>query len=262
MKDLGLVSGMRIAYMVAGTMGVMAALFRWLFLKETLTKHETFKAGDVGEISKEVFFKLFEAMKKVRKDFLKLLLVYCMFNFATSFILAGRGGGSVTGAGLWMVYAKDVLNVSEVDWGWIVTFARAVSAFCIIPLGLLVDKIGRKKSLSMFLSLASTSAILFIYPLNPYTIYIAYSIYVIAQFGFMTAYQSMRADLVPLEMRGRVISGSEFIASLVSVPASILGGYLYNYVGPRAPFIVFIFTTITSILLAIFSLKEPIIREM
>jgi len=260
-KDKGLASGMRIAYIVAGSMGIMAALFRWLFLKETLVKHEIFKADDFSEISREIFSKLFEAMRKIRKEFLKLLFVYCMFNFATSFILAGRGGGGVTGAGLWMVFAKDVLKISEVNWGWVVTFARIISAFCIIPLGFLVDKIGRKKSLSIFLSLASISAILFIYPANSYMIFIAYSIYVIAQFGVMTAYQSMRADLVPLEMRGRVISGSEFLASLVSVPASILGGYLYNYVSPRVPFIVFIFTTIGCILFAVLSLKEPTVRE-
>ena len=260
-KDLGLVSGMRIAYMVAGTMGIMAALFRRFFLKETLTRHEAFKAEDFSAISREIFSKLFEAMRKVRKEFLRLLIVYCMFNFAASFILASRGGGGITGAGLWMVFARDVLNVNEVNWGWIVAFARVISAFSIIPLGIIVDKFGRKKSLSLFLLLTFISAILFIYPLNPYMIFIAYAIYVTAQFGFMNAYQSMRADLVPTEMRGRIISGSELVANVVSVPASILGGYLYNYIGPRAPFIVFILITLMSIIFTVLGLKEPIIKE-
>jgi len=260
-KNMGLVPGMRIAYVIAAIMGIMAALFRWGFLKETLTKHEGFEANNIGEISREVFSKLFEAMKKVRKDFLKLLFIYGMFSFAASFILSGRGAGEVAGAGLWMVFATDVLKLSEVDWGWIVTFARIVTAFCIVPIGLLVDKIGRKKSLLIFLLLASISAYLFIYPPSLYMIFLAYSIYVVAQFGLMTAYQSMRADLVPLEMRGRVISGSALIISLVSVPASILGGYFYNYVDPRIPFAIFIIITLICVIITAISLREPETRE-
>ena len=260
-KNMGLVPGMRIAYVIAAIMGITAALFRWLFLKETLTRRDEFEASNVGEISREVFSKLFEAMKKVRKDFLKLLFIYGMFSFATSFILSGRGAGEVAGAGLWMVFATDVLKLSEVDWGWIVTFARIVTAFCIIPIGFLVDKIGRKKSLLIFLFLASISAYLFIYPPSLYMIFLAYSIYVVAQFGLMTAYQSMRADLVPLEMRGRVISGSALIISLVSVPASILGGYFYNYVDPRIPFTIFIIITLICAIITAISLREPETRE-
>ena len=92
-------------------------------------------------------------------------------------------------------------------------------------------------------------------------IFIAYSIYMTARFGIMTAYQSLRADLIPQEMRGRVIGGSELIISFVSVPASILGGYLYTYLSPQIPFTIFMLTTLICALITLVALKEPKTRE-
>jgi len=258
---MGLVPGMRIAYSVAATMGIMAALFRWLFLKETLTKHEGFEANSFEKVSREVFSKLFEAMRKVRKEFLIVLFVYAVFSFASAVVLSGRGAGEVAGAGLWMVYAADVLKLSEVDWGWVVTFGRIVTAVLIVPLGILVDKLGRKNSFLIFLLMASISTYLFIHPMSSYMIFIAYSIYMTARFCIMTAYQSLRADLIPQEMRGRVIGGSELIISFVSVPASILGGYLYTYLSPQIPFTIFMLTTLICALITLVALKEPKTRE-
>ena len=260
-SKMGLVPGMRIAYSVAATMGIMAALFRWLFLKETLTKHEGFEANSFEEVSREIFSKLFEAMRKVRKEFLVVLFIYTVFSFASAVVLSGRGAGEVAGAGLWMVYAADVLKLSEVDWGWVVTFGRIVTAILIVPLGILVDKLGRKNSFLIFLLMATISTYLFIHPTSIYVVFIAYSIYMTARFGIMTAYQSIRADLIPQEMRGRVIGGSELIISFVSVPASILGGYLYTYISPEIPFIIFILTTLICAAITLIALKEPTTRE-
>nr|MDO8043349.1 hypothetical protein [Candidatus Baldrarchaeota archaeon] len=92
-------------------------------------------------------------------------------------------------------------------------------------------------------------------------VFIAYAIYDTAQFGFITAYQSMRTDPVPIEMRGKIISGLELVANVVSVPASILGRYLYNYIGPRAPFIVFMLITLMSIIFTVLGSKEPLMKE-
>jgi len=258
---MGLVPGMRIAYSVAATMGILAALFRWLFLKETLTKHEDFEANSFGEVSREIFSKLFEAMRKVRKEFLVALFVYGVFSFASAVILSGRGAGEVAGAGLWMVYAADVLKLSEVDWGWVVTFGRIITAILIVPLGMLVDKLGRKNSFLIFLLMASISTYLFIYPANIYMVFVAYSIYMTARFGLMTAYQSIRADLIPQEIRGRVIGGSELIISFISVPASILGGYLYTYLSPQIPFTIFMLITLICAAITLILLKEPKVRE-
>ena len=75
------------------------------------------------------------------------------------------------------------------------------------------------------------------------------------------AWQALVADLIPADRRGRVMGLMGTLVGLLSLPASWVGGYLYDNVSPQAPFYASFVLGVTATIIFILLVSEPERRE-
>jgi len=106
-----------------------------------------------------------------------------------------------------------------------------------VPLGRLADRVGRKKVIYLLTPLAYLSGIVLVLAGGAVGL-----VFASALWGFyliMTVItSSMTLELVPLEQMGRWSGVLGVFAGLVTVPAPLIGGLIWQHVGPSYVFIV------------------------
>ncbi|MCS7364128.1 MAG: MFS transporter [archaeon GB-1867-035] len=135
-----------------------------------------------------------------------------------------------------MIYAVEYKGASPWILGIMGTILNAFSFASSIPIGRLGDKIGRIKTLVMIRPAFHLSLLLFIFAPNPYFLIIAWAFRGIF-FSSMALWQTIAMELVPEEERGRWSGIKGFLSGLARIPSSIVGGYMWTYLGPQTPFI-------------------------
>jgi MFS family permease len=137
------------------------------------------------------------------------------------------------------IYVADFKDANSITIGYMGTCLVLVSMLLAIPLGLLADKKGRKFTIFLSRPFFWLSYILLV--LAPrgvsWVLLLAWGLRGF-MWGGMTAWDSMRQEMVPQEFRGRWIGFIGLIQNLIRVPAMLLGGYLFENVDPRLVFII------------------------
>ncbi|MDP2919167.1 MAG: MFS transporter [Dehalococcoidia bacterium] len=113
---------------------------------------------------------------------------------------------------------------------------NAVYAFTAIPMGVLSDKLGRRRVIAggwfiyalVYLGFALATDVWQIWML-----FAAYGLYYGIVEGVARAFV---ADLVPVERRGTAYGYYQGVVGLMLLPASVLGGYLWDNVNPATTF--------------------------
>jgi DHA1 family bicyclomycin/chloramphenicol resistance-like MFS transporter len=107
------------------------------------------------------------------------------------------------------------------------------------PLGRLADKMGRKKMFYILTPLFSLANIVLVIAPSPNWLLLAGLL-----MGFRTvsmfAYGSMTPELVPRDCIGRWRGIIGFFTGLVSIPAPIIGGFIWEHWGPEWVFIIIV----------------------
>lgn len=130
---------------------------------------------------------------------------------------------------LWMVYAKDA---DPYILGAVGTIGMVVSALLQIPIGVMADKIGRKKIFLITRPLTYFGTIILIVASNPQMLML---VGFLGALGFMGGFSdlsfmpfiTMFWEVVPMEKRGRWF-GVTGVFDILSVPAFMLGGFLWQ----------------------------------
>lgn len=152
--------------------------------------------------------------------FLAIMLLFGLGNSSDAFLILRAQDVGVTLLAIPLVFA----------------LFNAVYAGASIPLGSLSDRIGREKVIIMGW-LAYTIAYLgFGLAQVSYQIWFLfafYGLYYATTYGVAKAFV---ADMVPSTHRGRAYGIYNTAIGLVSLPASIIAGLLWEYVNPAAPF--------------------------
>jgi DHA1 family tetracycline resistance protein-like MFS transporter len=247
----GTVGGMRIAYFAAFILGVIAAIIR-LFLKETLPKRGDKQQGGFHKDFKKEYS---EAIRFIFKNMRNIVLLYIIFNFAFM-------GASP----LFSIYAKYFLQLGDEGWGIMYSVSYILYLALLIPTGLLIDRLGRRSTLLLSLGFLVIFSLIFtVAPMNtPYTLLImiaTYSAIVVANVAYMSTVGTMEADFIPREKRGRVIAALAFVASLAGAAGQALGGFEYDAINQRFPFVVLTVFMVLSFLVVLFKIREPHTRE-
>jgi MFS family permease len=153
-------------------------------------------------------------------------------------LMKSLGSVSIGMAGpFWMVYAAMVHGASAMTIAYMVT-ARTLTQILLSPFsGRLVDAVGRKKMIiSGRVVMYAGTAVFLIWGSGPLLILAWVLMGVNDSTGI--AWSAEEAELVPPGQRSRITALSHGAFNALAVPASILGGYLYEFVSPLAPFVV------------------------
>ncbi|UCE97039.1 MAG: MFS transporter [Candidatus Bathyarchaeota archaeon] len=246
----GLVPGMRIVYTVVFFCMIAAAIIRLFFLRETLEKPQKIRLADIkiafkGSLSaiKVAWKEMSPSLKFLTAAFLVSAFEEPMFRMFTS------------------LYVLDVVMISEIEWGLVSTASVACNLVFGFPMGKIVDKIGRKKSITLAYAIFVPSTILFILARSFFWLLAVNLVFAVGGSLIMPAYQAFLADMIPREKRGRIMGTIVTLNILATVPSSFLGGFLYS-LQPSYPFILALLLGITVCLIIIFTVKEPKAKEL
>ena len=137
----------------------------------------------------------------------------------------------------WMLFAATIYDASAITISYMVT-ARILVNIMVSPLsGRLTDKIGRKRMIIYGRIVMYISTVIFLM-LGRSSILLVFA-WVLMGLSDSTgvAWQAQEAELVNHSQRSRMTALSVAAFNLLAVPASILGGWLWDSVNPLAPFI-------------------------
>ncbi len=158
------------------------------------------------------------------------------------------------------MYATRVLLIDEVVWAFVTALIPLTTIILAIPVGKLVDKTKRKMPILASILIFGLSMWIFV---NGDLAKVALSLILlgVGQVMLNASFGALQTDLTPKEQRGKVGGFINFANYIVMALGSLLGGYLYEYVAPQAPFMLAIATVLPSSLLTLIFVKEPEKRE-
>jgi MFS family permease len=245
----GLIDGMRIIYGIVVTLFLIAAFFRFFFLKETIMSASKPRLDEIIHSYPTALKESFGVWKKVPKVMFYLFLAFSMITFGFSSMNLFS-----------VVYATRVLFIDEIVWGFLLAIVPLTTIILAIPVGKLVDKIKRKKPILVSMLLFALSMLVFVYG-DLTKVAISLIIVGVGQVMMNAAFGALQTDLTPKEQRGKVNGFINFANYIVMAVGSLLGGYLYEHVAPQAPFMLAIATVLPSFLLTLVLVKEPERKE-
>ena len=246
--QFGLVNSMRIAYLIMTALYLSAAVLR-LRLKETMTSGDPIQFKEFLSSYPSAIKESFAVWKTVPKS---------MFWLFISQVLAFLGFALISVINA--LYARDVLLIPESQW-WIVFIPLFISMiFLSLPIGKMVDKVGRKIPL-LLSSLAYVPATFLFLHGDFVRVVIAMPLFGLGQLLAMSAASALQTDLVPQENRGKVIGFTNFVSYIFMGLGMLLGNYLYASVSSQLPFFIMLVLLIPQFLITLLLIPEPKKRE-
>ena len=216
------VEGIRPLYWIKLFAGIVLALFLAANLKEVVRQNMPKGLGFV-EGYREVF-KIGTALKR-----------YVAFSLASSFSMGMVGP-------FMQLFAYEVKGADQFILGGMATASLVVQALFSASFGGLANTIGRKKLIYFVEPMYWASLIVLVFAPSP-----AYLIVSSILGGFRTivdyvAIDPLQVELAPINIRGRWRGIVGFCGGLASIPAPIIGGIIWENLGPS-------YLLITSLLL-------------
>jgi MFS family permease len=215
------VNGIKPLYLLQATLLALTFIIVWKFLENHNNGHgrQTYNLKNMINDYKEV-------LKK------EGVLSWVMMKSLGS-ISIGMAGP------FWMVYAAMVHNASAMTIAYMVT-ARSLTQILLSPFsGNLVDSIGRKKMILSGRLIMYLGVFVFLSGGNLPQLILAWILMGIND-STNIAWSAEEAELVPPSQRSRISALSHGAFNALAVPASLLGGYLYDFINPLTPFLVMI----------------------
>lgn len=249
-ETYGLVPGMRIVYTIVFFCLMAAAVIRLLFLRETLRSPQRIKLEEMKAAFKNSLGAISEALRNMPTSLKFLTIAFLVSAFEEPMFRMFTS-----------LYVFDVIKLSKIEWGLANTASVAVTLVLGFPLGKLIDKYGRRKSILLAYLLFVPSSLLFLFCGTFAQLLIIYLMFAIGGGILYPAYSALLADMIPKEKRGRILGAIITLNILATVPSSALGGFLYG-VAPAYPFVLAIFLGITVSLIILFRVSEPKIRQV
>jgi len=242
--QLGLVTSMRIIYLTMTALYLTAAVWR-LRLKETMTNGESMHFSYFVSSYPKAIKESFRVWKAVPRSMFWLFIVQTL-------VMLGMSVTNVINA----LYARDVLLIPEEQW-WFVFIPLLLTIVVVsIPIGKMVDKIGRKIPLILGLFVFGAATLIFVSG-NFLTVMISMCLFAMGQLLVMSSVMALATDLVPPVNRGKVVGFRNFVVYIVMGFGMLLGNYLYVTFIPQLPFYVTLGLIVIAFLTVLFLVHEP-----
>ena len=240
----GKVMGMRIIYLLMTGLFLAAAVLR-LRLKETMTNGDPLRFSYFISSYPKAVKESVGVWKVVPRTVLWLFSVRTLVMFGMSLI-------GVINA----LYAKHVLGIPEEQWYFVFIPLLLTMVVASIPIGKMVDKVGRKIPLILGLCVFSVATVIFAFG-NFLMIMVSMSLFGIAQMLVMSGAMALTTDLVQPVNRGKVVGFNNFVGYIVMGLGMLLGSYLYESFIPQSPFYVTVGVTVAASFMVLFLVHEP-----
>ena len=186
--------------------------------------------------------KLAVALPKRFYLFLAIVLLFSLGNSSDAFLILRAQNLGVTLLAIPLVFA-------------LFNFVYAVAS---VPLGSLSDRIGREKVILLGWFAYALSYLGFALADATYQIWLLYAFYGLYYATSEGVAKALVADMVSAERRGRAYGIYNMSLGLISLPASIAAGWLWDKISPAAPFYFGAALALgASVLLAIFLRLAP-----
>lgn len=232
---LGIQLGMRVLY-GASVVGIaVVATLDWKYLIETGEPVDNPKP--LGELIRGSYRETLVTLKSMTRSLRWLASVIMILLFFNS----------VSGA-YWVLYAKDVIGLTTIEWGILLTISTVIYTGLSYPAGALYDKYDKTKILALAM-LLSVAPILYFPSVTGFTgALLVMGTVSIANGFLMSGAGALMADLTPQVGRGKMMAalgrgmlfvntrsgggggpGMGFLLTFPSVLGLMAGGYVYNY---------------------------------
>jgi MFS family permease len=248
----GVLIPIRWSYIGLAISGIIAGATRWLMLEETISPQNAhavkqFNLRGLLRLVKEAFREHFKTWSWMPNSALALAAVYILWAFEFGLVEP-----------YWIVYADNVIGITPTQWGIITATGSAISIVSkILVVGRSLDRFSRRKILLAITALDVLTYIFFIHCgmfIHVLALWVPASL--IWSF-YEPTYSSLEADLIPEERRGRVFAAFGVAWSTFTVPASLIGGFIYEQVSPQLSFVMAsIGVSICFVVTALF-IKQP-----
>jgi MFS family permease len=128
------------------------------------------------------------------------------------------------------------------------TFIAGISS---LPFGVLSDRLGRKVILQLgFISWALVGALFLMVGMHPLVLVLAFILFGLMNGAIDTVQRVFVAELAPKHFVASTMGAFQMVIGLMSLPASLIAGFLWDKVGQNAPFhFALTLTAIASVLL-------------
>jgi MFS family permease len=235
----GVVPAMRFLYGLTFTAALGITTMNLKFLKEPALRQQ-----EERESIRKIVIKSFRDIVNILRWFPRNLRYYTVL-LATSFFFNNLVSS------YWVIYVIEEIGLTKIQWGTALLITSLVSVILLLPAGIIVDRIGSRKVLTM--ALLASSLPLFLFPQSSgfWDVVIIVIIGSMASAFLITGAPAYMAESVPTEMRGRVMAaigqGTLFInvrggggggpgmGAVLTIPAilgSLLGGFIYEFSPP------------------------------
>jgi DHA1 family multidrug resistance protein-like MFS transporter len=240
----GKVMGQRIIYLLMTGLFLAAAVFR-LRLKETMTDGEPIRFSYFISSYPQAIKESVGVWKFVPRTVLWLFSMRTLVMF----------GISLTGV-INALYAKYVLGLTEEQWYFVFIPLLLTMVVASLPIGKLVDKIGRKIPMVLGLCVLGLGTVIFTFG-NYVMIMISMSLFGFAHMLIMSGAMALSTDLIQPVNRGKVMGFNNFFGYILMGLGMLLGGYLYENFTRQSPFIISLGATFIALFMVVFFVHEP-----
>jgi DHA1 family tetracycline resistance protein-like MFS transporter len=240
-------TGMRIAYGVVVALYLCAAVLRTK-LKETIRTEEKIRARDLLSSYPQAIKESVAVWKTLPRSVFFLFVSSLVVNFAVSL-----------GQLFFAVYAvegdRSVLGINQIDWAFVSTVLFISMIIFAVPIGKMIDKVGRKVPLLLSHVAFVPGILLFVYG-DLTRLFVAMPLVGLGQLLFFSSFFSLQTDMVPRENRAKVIGFSQFFSYISMAIGMLVGGIIYS-VAPQLPFLLMLMAIIPSLFIVLFLVHEP-----
>lgn len=247
LERMGVLEGTRLGLLASVVLTVPVVLIRWWFIEETIEVKPTEDSAASKRFS-------LSQLREVSGEVWKLILVSILSSFSFQVFWSYV-----------VVYSVEEVGLSMMQWSYVSMVANFLAACFMVPSGLISDRVGRKRVI--ILSQLGVSSASLGYVLSSDYLGIA-GARVLGSLGEGLGgnvmgsmggpvWQALVTEVAPVETRGSILGLMGTLTGLVTTPAPVIGGYLYDVFSPQSPFIISFIVGVLGCLIFLLWVREP-----